>query len=888
MVHIDAKFLSISSAIITFLSLISLLVTVYIQQQSYKFIDSNHGIQENLFISTSSSSSQFDEITSLDLIWNWIDKLIEKFAPSTMKDLNSNCDYLVNQQTVVIDGLQYLLFDPTLQIQSCYKNIFYIRSQGMRRKVYITGNNQILSFGMFMKRSYPKRSVHGSSGEIPMIISSEETYQTPNARYDPKFIEICSIESKDDSNSASTSFSYRCVLNDGAQGEPGSTLNWSGEEINDVMAFQNDSQSYLYLKGHSSTLVPCYSLSSLGQLSQVTISNNKTISWTPTSSSSTSQSITNCSLIWLTSGNSLRSKCLHVLNHQYTPRDSFMGAILGATTVTSIYDLHFDCTNLVKYPLPLVNQWFYQSEDTIRVDLTLPNHEKFYGNFFSASDEFIWLGEGISLSTLLQFHEYLDKNTRQFIIFIVLRNLGDHELFYSLITLTFHISSTGYMTKSYSSIFIPIVQYDYGLDGYPWLFKDVAISEIFLGFVLFLLLIKIFYQLGIAFRDGIIPRFRQIRRVQRRKSALRDLSLDSFDPAPTPSWKTYLDELWRSLTGGGGRLFSSPQGILPTHDVDEEIPPVINSPPSPEVHETHEVSNHQSSQSQSVELEGIEISSRKGVGSLFPVLLEDEGEEDKEEERRGEEEEDFSSIQMIQIPPTHSGGGDPPPASPHLRNPLRSLPSGESFSSSRLKRSASQRRKSILISIADESLKQVKLIVFLTWDLILDLCALVILFLMLSYRLHFIQSCQEFHQFIIQLSTQEIDTASTVERIISDFQFLFLYLYLLKIISLAAVLFGISHFFMRTSQGKRLGIVTRTITKSLQDLIPLLFIFMTLLIAYATLGTEIYGAQLREWSNLFQSMSTLFIMILGNYDTYHDSKPLPPLPLPLTPPLSLL
>jgi hypothetical protein len=878
MVRIGSKFLSISSAIITFLSLISLLVTVYVQQQSYQFIDSNRGIQENLFTS-SSSTSQLDEITSLDMVWNWIDGLVERFAPSTIKDIDSNCDYQVNRQTVVIDGIHYLLFDPTLQIQSCYQNIFYVRSQGIKRKVYVTGNNQILSFGMFMKRSYPKYSVRGSSGEIPMTISSEDTYETPNARYDPKFIEVCSIRSEGFPTSAS---SYRCVLSDGFQNEPGSTLDWVGEEMNSVMTFQNESKSYLYLKGHSSTLIPCHTLSPSGQISRVTISNNATISWTPIADTNQLTSFTNCSLIWLTSGNSIRSKCLHVFNHQFTSRDSFMGAILGGTTVTSIYDLHFDCTNLVKYPLPLVSQWFYQSQDTIRVHLTLPNHQKFYGNFFSASDEFIWLGEGISLSTLLQFHDYLDKNTREFKIFLVLRNLGDNELFYSLITLTFHISSTGYMTNSYSSIFIPIIQYDYGLNGSPWLSKDVAISEFFLAFVLLLLLLKIAYQLSIAIRDGVIPRLRQIRRIQRRKSALRD-EISSFSSHPT--WRSRVDGLWRSLPGGG-RWFSNSQGILPTHDIDEKVSPE----PLFDISE-QEISLSNAQSSQTTELTGIEMSSGRGIGSLFPVLREEE--EDKEEaeidgdrEVEGKSEEDTLSIKIEILPeeettdPTvaEENPAPPPsptaPASPQLRNPLRSTLSTDSSFSSPLKRSASsvQRRRSLLISIADESFKQVKVLVFLTWDLFLDICAMIILMLMLAYRLRFIKSCQQFHQYIIGLSTTEIDTGTVVERIIRDFSFLNLYLNLLKVISLAAVLLGISHFFMRTSQGKRLGIVTRTITKSLQDLIPLLFIFITLLIAYATLGTEIYGAQLVEWSDLFQSMSTLFIMILGNYDTYDDSE----------------
>jgi hypothetical protein len=169
----------------------------------------------------------------------------------------------------------------------------------------------------------------------------------------------------------------------------------------------------------------------------------------------------------------------------------------------------------------------------------------------------------------------------------------------------------------------------------------------------------------------------------------------------------------------------------------------------------------------------------------------------------------------------------------------------------------------------------VKLIVFVTWDLFLDLCATIVLLLMLFYRLRFIHSCKTFHDYITQLQGTDIDTSQAVEKIIRDFSYLNIYLAILKTVALAAVLLGISHFFLRTSRGKRLGIVTRTITKTLRDLVPLLFIFMTLLAAYATLGTEIYGARLEEWSSLFQSMGTLFIMILGNYESYDESKDRP-------------
>lgn len=322
----------------------------------------------------------------------------------------------------------------------------------LKKKVFLSGNNQILSFGMFMKRSYPKYSIKGSSGENLLEISSHTPYQIPSARYDPKFLEVCYLP---DDNFKS----YQCVLNDGVKDTPGSTLNWVGEENGEITAFNRTSESKLYFIGTIYTLLPCYvtdynPITDETHYLQISYANN-TITWVNNSE----EIFTNCSKIWITPGSVIRSKCLSVMNNQYSSRDSFMAAILGQTSVTALYDLHFYCTTLLTYTIPQLEKIYFQSKDTIRAHITLPNNDRLFGNFISSSDEFIFLGEGITLSRLLQFHDFIDKNTRSFNIYIVVRNLGDHELFYSLITLEFQIDSTGYLQPSYSTIFIPIVQY---------------------------------------------------------------------------------------------------------------------------------------------------------------------------------------------------------------------------------------------------------------------------------------------------------------------------------------------------------------------------------------------------------------------------------------------
>jgi len=75
-------------------------------------------------------------------------------------------------------------------------------------------------------------------------------------------------------------------------------------------------------------------------------------------------------------------------------------------------------------------------------------------------------------------------------------------------------------------------------------------------------------------------------------------------------------------------------------------------------------------------------------------------------------------------------------------------------------------------------------------------------------------------------------------------------------------------FFRYLSFNKRFGIVTTTIAASTGDLLPVLVIFVSIVIAYAILASEIYGIQLSEYSTVQTSLAALFIMLLGNFDYY--------------------
>ena len=93
-----------------------------------------------------------------------------------------------------------------------------------------------------------------------------------------------------------------------------------------------------------------------------------------------------------------------------------------------------------------------------------------------------------------------------------------------------------------------------------------------------------------------------------------------------------------------------------------------------------------------------------------------------------------------------------------------------------------------------------------------------------------------------------------------------------RTIALCVVLIGLVQFFRYLSFDRRFGIVTDTILSSALDLIPVLAIFAVVCIAYAVMGTAIYGQDLVEFSDLGSSLSSLFLMILGQFDGYYNSE----------------
>ena len=74
---------------------------------------------------------------------------------------------------------------------------------------------------------------------------------------------------------------------------------------------------------------------------------------------------------------------------------------------------------------------------------------------------------------------------------------------------------------------------------------------------------------------------------------------------------------------------------------------------------------------------------------------------------------------------------------------------------------------------------------------------------------------------------------------------------------------GFTQFFRYLSFDKRLGIVTRTITASFIDLLPVMLILCFILIAYSILGVALYGHQSQYFTSFGESLTTLSLIVLG-------------------------
>ena len=325
----------------------------------------------------------------------------------------------------------------------------------------------------------------------------------------------------------------------------------------------------------------------------------------------------------------------------------------------------------------------------------------------------------------------LIKNTRTFRVSIILRNLGDTELYYAGATVDFFFSATGKLTKKVFVSYIPIVQYYYGLDGYPWLFKDVIVFE-----VIFLLVFSVYFV-------------RECMQLMLLLLPLRQPKVGIVDaPVDTES------------------------------GCDKNV------------------------RGRSIEMVG-------ESGSSFNVRA--------DEDLAVSQADDGSTKHDT----TYSG---------------------------------SDTDKSVYMNL-------------------LDWVTVVAIAIAIGYRLQIIMDSADIHNYMTSIGP---DYDDHVESILEKFYAVENDMIVLNGVAIVLVFLGLAQFFRYMAFNPRLGIVTSTIAHAAGDLGPVLIIFIVVLTAYGVLGTAIYGHKLTAWSNLGNSIATLFIMILGEFSPYFDMKSVKP------------
>jgi hypothetical protein len=633
-----------------------------------------------------------------------------------------------------------------------------------------------------------------------------------NAFRDEKVIEICSVQWG------------LCVLEDDFKGQPGSTLHWDGTRVQGKQAFAMGSTAYRYLydgdvdEGHHDMLVPCYSYT-LGASSTPTLTPGN-ISFEGTVED---MSLSQCEYHWITSGTEMRTRCLETYksdSEEDTAVLSFVAAYYGYDSVPELLNAYFDCGNLINTSHTDLKSAFIENSLTLRIFL---NTIGMYGNFFETSNEYEWMGEAANVRKILQMMDFVDSNTRTIVLYLVSRNLGKNALFYTMTAVKFRFLTSGKVFTDVRSTYVPIVQYYYGLDGYPWLVHSVAIFE-----AMFLVLYLIFF----------VRESRQL--LERITSCLKSrvaVVSPIIDPLVPGTQRPTLDadspaqaqERDRSSTGGGeGSILRKTSAAelyiadhsnshshshddaegcrqdveIFKHDVENQWPQSHSQSDAPQSEIHHDEHHHRKRHNEAAR----ETGERRGVKGET-----DDCTEGKKHEDCGLTEQQSLNQHSFEYLPDERAVYDP-----------------------------------------------------LDWLTIGVLGAVIFL------RVDFVMASREIHSYIMTRPEGHYDMY--IQKILQRFTRIGDVSMSLGVVYFIAIFIGFLQFFRYVGFSRQMAIVTETIQNSARQLAPVLLIFTVVLSGYAVLGNELYGHVLQEWSSLSLSITTLFMLILGDYTSYYKSK----------------
>ena len=237
------------------------LASIYTSQEPYRFMSSNLALQRALLIPDLVENKSLNSHE----IWRWLETVISKVGGHTVDKIEANCAYgEFKEQVVNIDGKDYHLLDPTQRTASCPEaNMKHI--DGGHEATYLAGSHQLLSFGVFTKRSVAHGPVSGSINDGTQLheIPSDDIHSIDPA-HDHKVSEVCHVDVEPPSGDFNDTV---CILIDGFKDEIGTSVNWPGRVITaswdglEYYAFEPGSSATLFRDRHYQTAYPCYSYS---------------------------------------------------------------------------------------------------------------------------------------------------------------------------------------------------------------------------------------------------------------------------------------------------------------------------------------------------------------------------------------------------------------------------------------------------------------------------------------------------------------------------------------------------------------------------------------------------------------------------------------------------
>ena len=409
-----------------------------------------------------------------------------------------------NTQKIIVNNTEYTIVSPNPDFSVCAKASYIAEKDS--GKVYLTGNHQLMLFGVVTERSYPvypdRHSVaeqyfNDTQASIPPVHSKNA--RDLNSIRDTKLLDICdiaysnvngSITENSDEDPESIPIAYQqCVQGDGFEGDVGSTLQWPGKVVSNVYAYANSSYATIRLTEDQplQTLYPCYSYNAKEDL----IPGNPVYASQGVSAGNIQ--LSSCEQLWVTSGIEMFGMCTSLESKQPTAVESYLPISFNCSTISEIWDWKFGCDTLKTF----------SASDMIDMNLFLGTYSPvFYeigeawGNFFDVRSELYFVEQAYFGALELKAHQFLNKDSRLFGVKLVLRNVEKTDLYYTLVHCNFRMTTSGGFNRYFTMSHVPMLQYFYGLADYPWKFREIISLESIVLFIFFLLFLHESHELA--------------------------------------------------------------------------------------------------------------------------------------------------------------------------------------------------------------------------------------------------------------------------------------------------------------------------------------------------------------------------------------------------------